>query len=506
MEKKLGLCIQDVFNGEKRIFESPENPSWAHEVVDIRNVAVAKAGIAPDAPFLMLSHGSEGIFMIWGLTVSGGRQNDYIASWTLIPTQIITSFQDDLSKILEQLMEAIGFFAKGDENTDQFEKIAKTFKKNSVLENVVMPRLSAEGASGYVVRYYEESQLWKILSKDYLFQPSHSKYKGVFLVPTTAKSDKCELEEVKDKLLKMVPVKLAGDVSKDITVYDITDAKRQLEPGKVYFQHEADKLKLRYERKGFTPIDKEVIVKSDLDNIGVDNLDWKITIDKKQFIVTDEEGKQVRPFSLRLPDISGNKLVESSVFITEKQAKALIVEVQSDNMKPYKKKIDIFGMEYIHIKMEWGRETRTFLLPSDDKNYKIEIETRQGSGWKSPFWGYKVGKPVMGEKGKSQRKLEPFVNFKSPKIYIPMIVSAVVGLAIGIVFMLVIASPKDMETADNPTQTETVVKDDTPFKESTDLKAAETDGDKDAAAGNDKEKNTTASDDKGDVAKGGTLQ
>lgn len=430
METKLGLCIQEVFNGEKRLFESQPNASWIKGVVDIRSVAIGMAGIESDTPFLLISHSEEGVYVISGLTLSGGRTNDYFAAWIFIPKAIVATYNDNLSALITELQDNINKYTNSDsDDITPFEKIAKDFKSCSYDDKTVIPSIPT--GEKYAVRYIDKEQQAKLLTSEYLLQPSHSKYKGVFLIPKSEKNERCKLDEVKENLLKVTFVQLDSNFPKDITVYDVTNDKKEIEQGKKYLHHAADTIKLLFDRKSFSSLDMNYTVKENDNTIKADKLDWKITISKDMFAVTDKNGKPVEGFLLRL----GNEKVSSSVEINESLAKNITVEIQSENFEVYRKALNIFGKKIIHIELNNQVEKRTFkvkniLAKNKNIDFLLSVEANKGEQRVSPIAGYKVDKQCTD-------RLVPYVDYKNPKILIPIIASAIVGIVLGILVMLV---------------------------------------------------------------------
>ena len=80
---KLGLCIQEVYEGERRSFESEPNASWLVNVIDLRD-AVGKSALPVGKSFRLMSVSNEGLYLVSVLTAAG-RPLDYYAAWLFIP-------------------------------------------------------------------------------------------------------------------------------------------------------------------------------------------------------------------------------------------------------------------------------------------------------------------------------------------------------------------------------------------------------------------------------------
>lgn len=444
MKQKLELFIQEVFDGAKVIY--PEK-STRGDIVDLRSAV--RDSVKPEEKFTMIKYVNDGIYLITGFSTSGSRQDDYLAGWVFIPLALIRVFNDKLVDISNNIQNTLEKLA--DDNSEQFLKecknISQSFKeyKDSVEPLTIRPIISSADEKKYAVRYYKEDELASLLSNDHLLQPEYTKYQGIVFLE---EGQECKLAEVKDKLRKTVTLRRGQNIPNDVTVSVELDGNNcTLEKGKEYLCHEGDTLNLTFEKKGMTPSKSNIEVKKEDVTVSNDKPDWKVTINKKMFIITDAtNGSRIDNYTITLPDIKGRSALDDKGFeIKASQANNIRIRVEAMSHDIYDKKINIVDQNVINIELKPKTKTYKFILPTTGEDLTISREVRLGDKPKSPVIGFKAVQFYN-----DSYKLEPTFNFKSLFTLIPMISALVVGIAIGIAIMIFKGSDNvDIEPIEN---------------------------------------------------------
>ena len=444
MKQKLELFIQEVFDGAKVIY--PEK-STRGDIVDLRSAV--RDSVKPEEKFTMIKYVNDGIYLITGFSTSGSRQDDYLAGWVFIPLALIRVFNDKLVDIANNIQNILEKLT--DDNSEQFLKecknISQSFKeyKDSVEPLTIRPIVSSVDEKKYAVRYYKEDELASLLSNDHLLQPEYTKYQGIVLLE---EGQECKLAEVKDKLRKTVTLRRGQNIPNDVTVSVELDGNNcTLEKDKEYLCHEGDTLKLTFEKKGMAPSKSNIEVKKEDVTLSNDKPDWKVTINRKMFIITDAtNGSRIDIFDIMLPDIKGRRaLDDNGIEIKASQANNLHIRVEATRYDIYDKKINIVDQNAINIELKPKTKTYKFILPTTGEDLTISREVRLGDKPKSPVIGFKAVQFYN-----DSYKLEPTFNFKSLFTLIPMISALVVGIAIGIAIMIFKGSDNvDIEPIEN---------------------------------------------------------
>lgn len=420
--------------------------------VDLRNT-LNKAGISDESFFIMIKNSPDGIFVIPGYSTSSERKNDYLAAWFFIPKAILSSFADPLTDYINKVTPLLKEYDGDDSKLGLFNNICKQFKDCNKSDSSYLVPLINDNANGYAIRYYESSKLATILSPKYLFQPVNAKYEGVLLIDKSLKNNRCQLPEITDELVGITNLKVDNKLKDTTVILKKNDKEITLENGKNYLVHEKDKLQIIYRKKNFAPRDEVVSVPAEGYTIGANNMTLKVPIDKSTFVVTDKKtGEKVEYFTLRMPDISGKQKIDSQKEITEEQAKKLLVEIVADKYMPFRETINMFGQKFVNIELSKESRNHTYRLPLTTGEYKdLTIPVDVDKLPVSPVDGFAIDKNAPNGSLYSHT-LKPATNFKSPKVYIPLIVAAIIGFALGFVLSSLFSNNASGEGTESPMQ------------------------------------------------------
>lgn len=441
---KLRLFIQVIKDGARVIF--PENYERLEKkyVRDLRAGVINKVSLSDyDVVFHVIKYNEDGILVVTGFTVDG-RGGDYLASWLFIPWDIVLSVKEDIlgcSRELLQMLQREDYH----DNLEQYKNFEKKFQGYSAF-NVITPYLVKEKSEGYAIVYYKtEEELAEFLNPQHLLQPDWTKYEGVVLLQENQRNKNNNLKVIENnKLLKNRLVILNGNIGKDVTVsMKINEKEVPLDRDTGVLLCEDTQFQLVYKRDGYEQIEKTYKVeKGDgVQNLQEKSLEWKRRISRNFFVVTDEDGEKLSDYTL---EING-KIVKKDGFFEVKETEnkeQLCVKITSDGFVTFDKKLDVLNKvlnkDFEWIKLEFEKELHTYILHVDGKDYPIQIEERKGQ-WKSPIKGYKVDSKSKNK----EKQLVHYIDYCNPKILIPIIISAFIGLLLGVLIALSHSSGED---------------------------------------------------------------
>ena len=446
LNKKIVLYIQQARQGLQAIYPQQQAQSgeslnlWNSVTGDLREV-IDKMSLPEDTPFHIIKYNENAISVITGFEIAG-RDGDYRAAWQLIPKEILCSVQDDVPAISEKLLTLM----KREDADDVriYEAVDKSFKSYPYHGEVVMHPALYEKATevntirdgksnSYAVIYYDPNTLEALLNPQYLLHPNRLQYKGVVLLP---KGIKGRLPEISGKdRTKTVLVKLDKNIPRDVSVGMMSNNKViPLAPDTSYIRCETEELQLVYSRRGYADIQKTHTVKGTdgIDSIGAEKLDWKISISRDMFVVTDEDNNKVERFEL---EIQGKK-VNGPLSVSEDEAKNLSVRIfppfdKKASLQNYESKLNILNQKIVHVKLSYIHEDHVYLAPSavGKTHVKIPMPDERAGQWKSPVKGYKL--VSKGNSREPKGLLKPHIDYLNWKILLPIIAAAIIGMGLG---------------------------------------------------------------------------
>lgn len=444
--KKIGLCIQETYKGEKHIYESEPEADWIRGVVDVRDI-FQKISVQDGEIFYLIKYSKIGVYLVLGKMLSAGREGDNVAAWLFFPKEILLSVKDDIPNIVGSLREKL--LLDEYKETSLYEKIVKDkFKPYSIGDKVEMHPAVDDQDRPYAVVYYENSQLEKLLQPVFLLQQERLKYRGVILLPSNPKRE-CGLKIIeKEHLVSSCVVKLEKKFPKNVSVKILNNPNEadQLLPETSYIRLQKERLQLLFEKVGYAPIslDYEVVGDNGVDIIGLNTLklNWMISVSRDMFFVTDEQGTPVEEYSLKIQ----GKECSDKTEVSETDAQNLPVKIFSDGFVVYDRFLNVLGQRVVHVPLEYVKEDHVYLLPCLNGTEEPLTINERIDQCESPVKGYKVEmEDSTSHKGQkiSSKQLVPFVDYKEPKIYRPIVLSSLIGMLIGCMITLFIFISKN---------------------------------------------------------------
>lgn len=457
---KLGLCIQEVYEGERRSFESEKNASWLVNVVDLRD-AVGKSALPVGKSFRLMSVSNEGLYLVSVLTAAG-RPLDYYAAWLFIPLEALANISG--RQLESWTTELLGMLEKYDGNIETFDTFAK---KLTVKDGVKIPLLasakSTDTNTTYAMRCYKSNEeLENLLSPAYIQQPMDSKYKGVVLLAEKDKVAGCQLDDLsKYPRKKLIPVSLDSAVLKTYHVSRVTESG-EVPFGNGAYMHEGEiTLAISHADSRFVPGQsakkKPYVVKNDKviakckiedgKTLKLPDIDWVIKVASDLFIVADQDGNPVKDYTIKY----NNNPVRPPFSVLESAARALKLTFCASNHESVNVVVDVLSPKKILVELPYKTERHVYLLPGRDKNdIALAKEERKGE-FRSPIKGF-----ALSEKKKhndsSYRYLVRVFDFKD-KFYLKWLIYALIlGFVLGLFSMwLVMRSPAKKSNPENNT-------------------------------------------------------
>lgn len=448
MDNKIGLCIQEIFSGERRKYESSPNAPWLQRVVDFRTPAIGKATLPVGAEFRLITFGDDGIFVVSGITASGGRPNDYYAAWLYIPENCLSSITGKI--LVEWTSKLIALLKDYDGDISPFKRFYDTISKNmsGKVLRLQPSALPNDPTAVYAIRCYDnEESLEQLLSPYCIQQPNDKQYCGILLIKRSEKPESCKLQDVSSKLLnRLTFITLDPSIPSQIIVELISGDNNLTftkEMSLVRYVDEEIILSFRHKDNRYIPSIPSIKLKvSDKMSIKVPDLKWKVRFPLNIFVVADQEGKPVKEW--KLTNYSNE---EEGIIVKEEDAKSISLTFEAQGYKKTTIKANLLEQEKVFVEMPYLTENHIYVLPSKTKGEEdIEIELKERVGFfESPIPVYNI----KGHKKPNYKylclpsftRLKDFRNkafYKS--FYIPLICSMIIGFLLGLFVMWVIPS------------------------------------------------------------------
>ena len=447
---KLGLCIQEVYEGERRSFESEKNASWLVNVIDLRD-AVGKSALPVGKSFRYMSVSNEGLYLVSVLTAAG-RPLDYYAAWLFVPLEALANISG--RQLANWTTELLGMLEKYDGNIEAFDDFTKKLTvKNGVKIPLLTSAKSTDTNATYGMRCYESSEeLEDLLSPGYIQQPMDSRYKGVVLLAKKNKVAGCQLDDLsKYPRKKLVPVSLDSVVLKTYHVNCVTETGEMPFVDGAYMHEGEITLSISHTDSRFIPRQSakkkpyevrndKVIAKCKIEDgktLKLPDIDWVIKVASDLFIVADQDGNPVKDYIIKY----NNNPVRSPFCVLESAARSLKLTFCANNHESVDVVVDVLSPKKLLVELPYKTERHVYLLPGKDKNViSVEKEERKGE-FHSPIKGF-----ILSEKKKhnnpSYRYLVRVFDFKDKFYLKPLIYALVLGFVLGLFAMwLVMRSP-----------------------------------------------------------------
>lgn len=457
---KLGLCIQEVYEGERRSFESEQNASWLVNVIDLRD-AVGKSALPVGKSFRLISVSDEGLYLTSVLTAAG-RPLDYYAAWLFIPLEALANISGH--QLANWTTELLCMLEKYDGNIEPFDTFAK---KLTVKDGVKIPLLasakSTDTNATYAMRCYKSNEeLENLLSPGYIQQPMDSKYKGVVMLDEKDKVVGCQLDDLSKYLRKkLIPVSLDSGVLKTYHVSRVTETGEVSFVNGTYMHEGEITLAISHADCRFVPRQSsknkpyevkndKVMVKCKIEDgkmLRLPEIDWVINVASDLFIVADQDGNPVKDYIIKY----NNNPVRTPFSVLESAARALKLTFCANNHVSVDVVVDVLSPKKLLVELPYKTERHVYLLPGKDKNViPVAIEERKGE-FHSPIKGFVLSKKKK-HNDPSYRYLVRMFDFKD-KFYLKRLIYALIlGFVLGLFAMwLVMRSPAEAPKPESDT-------------------------------------------------------
>lgn len=388
MENKIGLCLQEVFKGERRKYESSPNANWLQRVIDVRTPVIGSAGLPVGADFRLITFSNEGAYIVSGITATGGRTNDYFAAWLFIPHNFLMGISGKkIALWTEKLLEHL---RKYDGKTEPFQEFFSNELSNIKPDKALLLPSSAspnDNNASYALRCYSNSeQLEQLLSPRFMQQPGDTKYKGVLLMDKSNKSMGNKLKELSSENLRTLSfVSLAPNIPSCIKVeIDGKELNGQILP---YYAGTKINLKFIHEDSRYVEQSNPIEVKEGDTQIQIPALKWKVRIPLDTFVVVDQEGMPIEKWK-----ITNYAEKNGAIEIEEEKARCLTISFKKEgderNYQEVSIKANVLEQEKVLVEMPYKTEQHIYEF-LEAKGVEIKKEERI-SEFKSPIPLYKI--------------------------------------------------------------------------------------------------------------------
>ena len=459
---KLGLIINNTYQGLTRVYTANDITGWSKNVVDIRTI-LEKLIIDDNSQIpLFLSYCDEGVFLIL-LRPIFGRGGDNVTAWIHVPSDIVISGKE-LVEVVDFVKMSISGGKINSEGLDKhFAKEYETASAIHPVETVKNDKIAIRkyaGLTNYGIRLDE------LLETKHLYQPQYAQYKYILLLDKNSISCPTAYELPDTKLVESVLIKTAEPIDKFCV---FLNGKEFTTP---IYAYKGDKLVFTWKRRDYLDIQKEVLVTDEF---------------KIPTITPNEYKKKLRYQSIHVYDANTRKPVdEYTVYISEKviQGDVYINECVYDKTKikvtapGYNDEIDTYDLNHqINIALTPKTYTYTFRFPTKDGyELKAKVESK-GLLKRTPFPGYhnRYGKEPY-ENSVNDLVYDPFDKPYRRRMWIIRLICFVVGLVLGVVGVAYVANKtidnlesklravnKGHTTYTTPTQQETPKKENDPY-------------------------------------------
>ena len=446
MDNKIGLCIQEIFSGERRKYESTPNAPWLQRVVDFRTPAIGKAALPVGSEFRLITFAEDGVFVVSGITASGGRPNDYYAAWLYIPENCLLSISG--KNLVEWTNKLIAMLKDYDGDVSPFKKFYDGISKNmsGKILHLKASALPNSPTAVYAMRCYDnEESLEQILSPYCIQQPNDAQFCGTLLIKRNEKPEMCKLQDISVRqLYKLTFVALDPSIPSQVIV-EYGNKNTVFTKGTVIVRYIGEELILSFKHKDtrYIPSMPSAKVKvTDNMSIKPTDLKWKVRIPLEIFVVADQNGELVKEWKITNYQNDGEAII-----VKEEEAKNISLTFEARGYKKTTIKANVLEQEKVFVEMPYLTETHVYVLPSKAKDIddiEIELEERVGF-FKSPIPMYNI----KGHKKPNYKYLclptfTRIGDFKNKSFYkhfrIPLICSLIIGFLLGLFVMWVIPS------------------------------------------------------------------
>jgi len=434
MEYKIGLCVQEIYNGERRKYESSPNANWLQRVVDVRTPVIGSAGLSVGAEFRLITFSDEGTYIVSGITATGGRPNDYFAAWLFIPQNFLVGISGkEIVRWTEKLLEHLREY---DGNTKPFQEFFDNeLSKIKPDKAFLLPSSASpnDNNASYALRCYRDrGQLEQLISPRFMQQPGDTTYKGVLLMDERNKSVDNKLTELSSEKLKTLTfVSLDPNIPSCIKV-KLDDGKElngQILP---YYAGRKINLNFIHEDTRYVPQRSNPIEVDEGDTrIQIPALKWKVRIPLDTFVVVDQEGMPIEKWK-----ITNYAEKNGAIEIEEEKARCLTISFKKEgderNYQEVSIKANVLEQEKVLVTMPYKTEPHIYEF-LEAKGIEIKKEERI-SEFKSPIPLYKIKEHP--ESLHRYLYIPIFGNGTFYKLfYRPLLCALLIGFILGLIVM-----------------------------------------------------------------------
>lgn len=414
---KLGLIINNTYQGLTRVYTANDLTGWSKNVVDIRTI-LEKLTIDDNSQVpLFLSYGDDGVFLIL-LRPIYGRGGDNVTAWIHVPSDIAISGKE-LVEVVEFVKMSISGGKINPEELDR--RFAKEYESASAIhpvETVKNDKLAVRkyaGLTKYGIRLDE------LLDTKHLYQPQYAQYKYILLLDKNSITCPTAHELPDTKLVESILIKPVEPVDK-FSAY--LNGKEFTKP---IYAYKGDKLVFVWKRRDYKDIEKEAQVTDDFKVPSITQNEYKKIFKYQSIHVYDANTrKTLEEYYVYISD----QLIQKDVYISECVYDKTKIKVTAPG---YNDEVDTYNLNHqVNIALTPKTFTYTFRFTTrDGYDLKAKVETK-GLLKRTPFEGYhSLHGHEPYENSVNDLVYDPFDKPYRRKKWIVRLVCFIVGLLLG---------------------------------------------------------------------------
>ena len=459
---KLGLIINNTYQGLTRVYSANDLTGWSKSVVDIRTI-LEKLIIDDNSQVpLFLSYSDEGVFLIL-LRPIYGRTGDNVTAWIHIPSDIVIS-----GKELVEVVEFVKMSISGGKiNAEELDRrFAKEYESASATHPVETVKNDKIAVRKYASLTKYGIRLDELLDTKHLYQPQYAQYRYILLLDKNSITCPTAYELPDSKLVESILVKPVEPVDK-FSAY--LNGKEFTKP---IYAYKGDKLVFVWKRRDYKDIEKEVQVTDDIKVPSITHNEYMKLLKYQSIHVYDSNTREtLDEYYVYISD----KLIQSNVYINECAYDRTKIKVTAPG---YNDETDIYNLNHqVHIALTPKTFIYTFRFTTKDGSaLKAKVESK-GLLKRTPFEGYhSLHGHEPYENSVNDLVYDPFDKPYRRKTWIIRLICFIVGLVLGVFGAAYVANKtienlesklksanKGHTTYTTPTQQETPKKENDPY-------------------------------------------
>lgn len=415
---KLGLIINNTYQGLTRVYTANDLTGWSKNVVDIRTI-LEKLIIEDNSQVpLFLSYGDDGVFLIL-LKPTYGRGGDNVTAWIHVPSDIAISGKE-LVEVVEFVKMSISGGKINPEELDR--RFAKEYESASAIhpvETVKNDKLAVRkyaGLTKYGIRLDE------LLDTKHLYQPQYAQYKYILLLDKNSITCPTAYELPDTKLVESILIEPVEPVDK-FSVY-----LNGNEFTKPIYAYKGDKLVFVWKRRDYKDIEKEAQVTDNFKIPSITQNEYMKLLKYQSIHVYDSNTRErLDEYYVYISD----KLIQGNVYINECAYDRTKIKVTAPG---YNDEVDTYNLNHqVNIALTPKTFTYTFRFTTKDGyDLKAKVETK-GLLKHTPFKGYhSLHGHEPYENSVNDLVYDPFDKQHRRKSWIIRLICFAVGLILGV--------------------------------------------------------------------------